>query len=259
MFNKKITSVLLLLTAVVSGSALSQKSKPSNIRVLMVLTNTSTLGNTGQKTGFHFSEATHPHDVFTRANFEVDFVSPKGGEAPPYYVDLEDRINLAFFLNPLNMTKVKTTFNPSQINPAKYDAIFYVGGPGAMWDFPTNQQLARITATIYERGGVVAAICHGPAGLVNVKLSNGNYLVAGKTVTSFSNEEEESVGLTKVVPFLLETKLIERGAKFVEAPLYQPKVAVSGRLVTGQNPASAKKMSQRIVDILQKPQLRPES
>jgi len=239
--------------------AFSQKSKTSNRRVLMVLTSTSTLGNTGQTTGFHFSEATHPHDVFTHANFEIDFASPKGGEAPKAYVDLEDKINLAFFLNPFNMSKIKKTYNPSQINPARYDAIFYVGGPGAMWDFPNNQQLAKITAAIYERGGVVAAICHGPAGLVNVKLSDGSYLVAGKTVTSFSNEEEEAIGLTKVVPFLLETKLIERGAKFVEASLYQPKVAVTERLVTGQNPASAKEMSERIVDLLQKTQLKPES
>lgn len=254
MFKTKriLAASIFLIVSVAGVVAVTQKNTAPSKKVLMVLTNTSTLGNTGQQTGFHFSEATHPHDVFTRAGFEVDFVSPRGGEAPRYAVDLKDRTNLAFFLNPFNMAKVKNTFNPSQVNPINYEVIFYVGGPGAMWDLPRNKELDKIAAVIYDRGGVVAAICHGPAGLLNVKLSNGKYLVDGKTITSFSNEEEEESGLIKFVPFLLETALIKRGAKFVEAEVYQPNVAVSERLVTGQNPASALEMSDRIVELLQK-------
>jgi len=258
--SKPILSVSLFLIMFLAGVvAVVQKDSTPNKKVLMVLTSNSLLGDTGQKTGFHFSEATHPYDVFTRAGFTVDFVSPQGGEAPQYYVDLEDRINLAFFLNPFKMSKVKNTFNPSQINPAKYDAIFYVGGPGTMWDFPDNSELARIATDIYERGGVVAAICHGPAALLNVKLANGQHLVSGKIVTSFTNEEEEAAGLIEAVPFLLETALLDRGAIFVEAGIYEPKVVVSGRLVTGQNPASAIEMSERIVELLQKSQVQPKS
>ncbi len=246
-----VASLFLILTTVGVLAVTAQRSVTPAKKVLMVLTSTSTLGNTGQRTGFHFSEATYPHDVFTRAGFEVDFVSPNGGEAPRYYVDLKDRVNLAFFMNPFSMDKVKNTFNPSQINPANYHVIFYVGGTGAMWDLPHNKKLDQIAVSIYEQGGIVAAICHGPAGLVNARLSNGKYLIDGKTLTSFSNEEEEASGLIKVVPFLLETALIDRGARFVKAAVYQPKVVVSERLVTGQNPASALEMSDRIVKLLQ--------
>ncbi len=119
-----------------------------------------------------------------------------------------------------------------------------------MWDFPNAEGLLHVAATIYEQGDVVAAVCHGPAALVNLKLSNGQYLVAGKTVAVFSNEEEEAVGLTKVVPFLLESKLVERGARQEKAGLFQAKVAVSGRLVTGQNPASAEGVGQAIAELL---------
>lgn len=116
--------------------------------------------------------------------------------------------------------------------------------------FPDNAELARIATAIYEQGGVVGAVCHGPAGLVNIKLSNGQYLVADKTVSSFTNEEEAAVGLTEVVPFLLESKLIERGATVDKAPNFQAKVVVSDRLVTGQNPASAMGVAERMVELL---------
>ena len=108
-----------------------------------------------------------------------------------------------------------------------------------MWDFPNNKDLSRITSTIYENGGIVGAVCHGPSALVDVKLSNGKYLVEGKDVNSFTNAEEEEVGLAKEVPFLLETKLKERGAKFHAGKNWENKVVVSERLITGQNPQSA--------------------
>lgn len=219
-------------------------------RVLFVLTSHDTLGTTGKETGFYLSEVTHPYVAFEKANIEVDFVSPKGGKAPMIGIDLEDPINKAFLDDSIKVAKVENTLTPEQVDPAHYDAIFYAGGHGTMWDFPNNGQLDRIAATIYEKGGVVGAVCHGPAGLVNIKLADGSYLVDGKTVSSFTNEEEAAVGLSDVVPFLLESTLVERGATHTKAPNFQAHVAVSNRLVTGQNPASATGVGEQIVKLL---------
>jgi putative intracellular protease/amidase len=219
-------------------------------KVLLVVTSHGTLGDTGRKTGFYLSEVTHPYDVFTRAGLDIDFVSPKGGKAPMDGVNLEDPLNKAFLENPQTLALVENTLNPDRVDPSQYQAIFYAGGHGTMWDFPNHEKLAKIAATIYEQGGVVAAVCHGPAGLVNIKLSNGEYLIADKNVTSFTNEEEEAVELTKVVPFLLESELIERGAKFSGAPKFAPHVIVSARVVTGQNPASATGVGEAVVNLI---------
>jgi putative intracellular protease/amidase len=223
----------------------------STQRVLFVLTSHDTLGNTGKETGFYLSEVTHPYAAFEKAGIEVEFVSPKGGKAPMIGIDLEDSINKAFLDDATKVAKVEDTLPPEHIDPARYDAIFYAGGHGTMWDFHNNAQLDQIAATIYEAGGVVGAVCHGPAGLVNLKLSNGSYLVSGKTVSSFTNEEETAVGLSDVVPFLLEATLIERGATHTKAPNFQPHVVVSDRLVTGQNPASATGVGEEMIKLLQ--------
>ncbi|MEB3181493.1 MAG: type 1 glutamine amidotransferase domain-containing protein [Nostocaceae cyanobacterium] len=220
-------------------------------KVLIVVTSHDSLGDTDRKTGFYLSEVTHPYDVFTSAGFDVDFVSPKGGKAPIDGVNLEDPLNKAFLENPQTLTLVENTLNPAQIAPGEYQGMFYAGGHGTMWDFPNHEQLAKIAATIYEQGGVVAAVCHGPAGLVNIKLSNGEYLIAGKNVTAFTNEEEEAVELTTVVPFLLESKLMERGAKFECASKFEPHVVVSDRVVTGQNPASARGVGEAVVNLIE--------
>lgn len=221
-------------------------------KILFVVTSHDKLGNTGRQTGFYLPEVTHPHKVLTDHGFEVDFVSPKGGKAPMDGVELNDSTNKAFLSNKGYVAKVENTLTPDQVNPADYSAIFYAGGHGTMWDFPDNEAIAKIASAVYNNGGVVAAVCHGPAGLVNIKLPNGKYLVAGKTVSSFTNEEEKAVGLSNVVPFLLESKLIERGARHTKSPLWQSHVEVSERLVTGQNPASAEQVGKAMVKLLSK-------
>ncbi|MEG4271127.1 MULTISPECIES: type 1 glutamine amidotransferase domain-containing protein [unclassified Microcoleus] len=220
-------------------------------KVLIVLTSHDTLGDTGKETGFYLAEVTHPLDAFTQAGLAVDFVSPKGGKAPMVGVDLEDPLNKAFLDDSEQVFRVENTLNPAQIDSAEYSAIFYAGGHGTMWDFADNQELAEIAAAIYEAGGVVGAVCHGPAGLVNIKLSDGEYLVANKTVAAFTNEEEAAVGLTGIVPFLLESKLIERGANFTKVPNFQAHVVASDRLVTGQNPASAAGVGHKMVELIE--------
>jgi putative intracellular protease/amidase len=220
-------------------------------RILVVLTSHDRLGDTGKKTGFYLSEVSHPYAVFARAGYAVDFVSPKGGRAPLDGLDLTDAANRAFLDDGRVRAQLEATLRPSEVDPSRYAAVYYAGGHGTMWDLPGETELARIAAAIYERGGVVAAVCHGPAGLVNLRLADGAYLVAGKTVSAFTNEEEEAVGLTGVVPFLLESTLAERGARITKAPKWQAHVAVSERLVTGQNPASAAGVAERMRELLE--------
>ncbi len=220
-------------------------------KVLFVLTSHATKGSTGQPTGFYLSEAAHPWKVLHDQGFEIDFVSPQGGNPPVDGLKLEDPVNKEFWENEEVRTKLQNTLTPEKIDPAHYEGIFYAGGHGTMWDFREDERLQEITARIYEEDGVVAAVCHGPSALVDVKLSDGSYLVDGKHINSFTNEEEEAVGLTDVVPFLLESALKERGAIFEKTENFQEKVIVDGRLVTGQNPASAEKVGEEILKILE--------
>ena len=230
-----------------------QVAQNSNPKILIVLTNHDRLGNTGKKTGFYLDEVAHPYAVFTKAGFKVDFVSPTGEEAPidPKSYNLDDSLNRQFVENEAVMAQVQDTLSPQEVDSSEYSAVFFAGGHGVMWDLPNNRELAQITAAIYEQNGIVGAVCHGPAGLVNVQLSDGTYLVAGKTLAAFTNEEEEAVELTEQMPFLLETKLIERGAQHTEADNFQPHVVASDRLVTGQNPASATGVAEQMVELLQ--------
>jgi putative intracellular protease/amidase len=238
-------------------SVRADETRPGNPtkRIAIVLTNHEPLGETGRTTGFYLSEATHPHKVFVDAGYEVEFISPKGGLAPMDGVNRDDPINAAFLDNERLVAQTRNTIKAADVSADRYDAIFFAGGHGTMWDFPDDETLQKLTAALYERGGVVAAVCHGPAALVNVSLANGKYLVAGKEVAGFTNEEESAVSLTDVVPFLLETVLIDRGAKFTKGGNFQKHVAVSDRLVTGQNPASATATAEAVLRVLaqQKP------
>lgn len=221
----------------------------SSQKILIVLTSHDDLGGVG-KTGFYLSEAAHPWHVFRRAGYQVDLVSPQGGEPPRDGVDLSDPIQQAFLDDEEMSRKLARTRRPDDINPQDYAAILYAGGHGCMWDFPGDTGLAGLARDIYEAGGVVAAVCHGPAGLVNVTLTDGSYLVAGKEVSAFTNDEESAAGLTSVMPFLLQTALEERGAKHTGAANFQPHVSVADRLVTGQNPASATGVAEQVVAVL---------
>jgi len=221
-------------------------------KILFVVTSHDTKGSTGQPTGFYLDEAAHPWAVLHDAGYEIDFVSPKGGKAPVDGFDLKDPVNKRFWEDSTYRPKIENTLRPDEVKPEDYMAIHFVGGHGAMWDLPQNDALAQIAARIYEQQGIVSAVCHGPAGLVNIKLSNGKYLVEGKKVNGFTNEEEIAVGLDKVVPFLLEDKLKERGAHFEKSGLWQSHVVADQRLVTGQNPASAHAVGEKMLNEIQK-------
>lgn len=220
-------------------------------KILFVLTSHKELGNTGKTTGYHLQELSHPWKVLTDADYEIDFVSPKGGESPVDFFDLSEPTNKEFWENQTYKQKRENTLKPSEINTEDYTAVYYVGGHGTVWDLPDHAELQEITRKIYENNGVVAAVCHGPSGLVNIKLSNGQYLVEGKKVNSFTNEEEVEMKLENEVPFLIETTMIERGAIWEGSAPWQPHVTVDQRLVTGQNPFSAKGVGEAILEELQ--------
>ncbi|MFL6122919.1 type 1 glutamine amidotransferase domain-containing protein [Actinophytocola sp.] len=213
--------------------------------ILLALTSHDDLGGV-RPTGFYVPEAAHPWRVFRNAGFAVDLVSVRGGRPPMDGFDGDDPTQREF----VHLPDLATTRRAAEVDAVGYDAIFYVGGHGTMWDFPGDTDLARLGRDVYESNGVVAAVCHGPSALLNLTLSNGSYLVEGKEVSAFTNAEEDAVHLSGVVPFLLQTALEDRGAKHVAAPNFQCQVSVSERLVTGQNPASATRTAEEVVRLL---------
>ncbi len=241
---------IALLGLFTSSCSSTTKNSDMKKKVLFVVTSHDKKGDTGEETGYYLSEVSHPWEVLVKAGYEIDFVSPKGGKAPVDGFDLTDPVNKEFWEDSIYHEKIAHTMKPSEVDASQYQAIFYAGGHGAMWDLPTNTEIARIAQSIYENNGVVGAVCHGPAGLVNIKLSNGNYLVDGKKINAFTNEEEAAVNLTGVVPFLLEDQLIERGAIFEKSGMWEVHVTVDQRVVTGQNPQSAKAVGEAIVKSL---------
>lgn len=252
----KTITVVIMATACCAilsfnNKATSQTNKSNKMKkILFVVTSHDKKGDTGEATGYYLSEVSHPWEVLHNAGYEIDFVSPQGGKAPVDGFSLEDPTNKKFWEDTKYRAKIENTSKPSQIKPAEYVAIFYAGGHGAMWDLADNKELSAIAQKIYENNGVVSAVCHGPAGLVNIKLSNGKYLVDGKKINAFTNEEEVAVGLEKVVPFALETKLIERGAKFEKSGLWQEHITTDQRVVTGQNPQSAHGVGEAVLKLL---------
>ncbi len=247
---RKLTLILIVaLFGMLSAVGIADQPKVK--RILFVLTSHGQKGDTGKPTGYYLAEVAHPYHVLNERGYAIDFVSPKGGEPPVDGMDLKDPVNKAFWEDPAIQKRLKSTLKPEQVKASDYAAIFYAGGHGTMWDFPDQTKLVKLATDIYEGGGVVAAVCHGPSALVNVKLNDGSYLVDDHDLTGFTNEEEEAVGLTKVVPFLLEDRLRERGGRFHGVAKFGANTVVSGRLVTGQNPASAAGVGTAIADLLE--------
>lgn len=223
---------------------------PARKKVLFIITSHDQLGNTGRKTGFHFGEVAHAYKPFYDAGYEVDFASPKGGKTYSYGADLNNETDAWFMQNMEAADKLFDARKLSEINPEKYEAVYFAGGHGVMWDLVNNPLSETITRTIYEKNGVVGAVCHGPAALTNIKLSNGQFLVQGKVLTSFTNKEEKEAELDKVVPFLLQDELQKKGGVFKTGANWQSNVQADQRLVTGQNPASTGKLAEEMIRLL---------
>jgi putative intracellular protease/amidase len=221
--------------------------------VLFVITSNDRLGETGKETGYYVPEAAHPWHEVTRAGFEVRLASIQGGTPPAIGYDPGDAVQSEFWNDPDIGRQLQNTPAVRDIDTTDLDAVLFVGGHGTMWDFPDDPDVQRIIREVYEQGGVVAAVCHGPAALVNARLSDGRYLVDGKTVAAFTTGEEVAVELQDTVPFLLAEELKRHGANHVEAPNFEVHVEVDGRLITGQNPASAGPVGSAIAQALVAP------
>lgn len=220
-------------------------------KVLFVVTSCDQKGDTGIPTGFNLSEVTHPLSVLEGAGIRVDIASIKGGAAPlDGLEDFNDPVNAKYWVDQQFRHKIENTVSLEDVDLKPYDAIFFAGGHGTMWDFPETPSVLRAIREIYEDGKIVSAVCHGPAAFVNATLSDGSYLVAGKKVAAFTNEEEEEVQSTEVVPFLLADALKSRGALHQQSPNWSNNTAVDGRLITGQNPQSASSVGKALLAAL---------
>ncbi len=210
-------------------------------KILVVLTSIEKYPNLNRATGLWLGEAVHFVKKVQEAGYAVDYVSPQGGYTPidPHSLAMAEPIDWAWYQDKAFMTRLGNTLQPAQVNPADYVAIYYAGGHGVIWDFPDNAPLQAISRHIYEAGGYVSSVCHGAAGLLNITLSDGRFLVADKQVTGFSNEEERLAELDQYVPFLTEDELVKRGAQYQKAAQpWLPFAVMDERVVTGQNPAS---------------------
>ncbi|MGJ3264811.1 MAG: type 1 glutamine amidotransferase domain-containing protein [Salinarimonas sp.] len=214
-------------------------------RILIVLTSHATLGTTGRPTGFYYEELAAPYYALVDAGHTVEIASIAGGapKADPASLDAEEakrpQAVRRLLADAAAMDALTRTAAVATIDPAAYDAVFLPGGHGTMWDFPESDALTRAISAIYARGGVVGAVCHGPAGLLGATRPDGRPLVEGLRVNGFTDEEEDKVGLASVVPFLLESRLVAQGARFEKAGPFEPFAVRDGRLVTGQNPMSS--------------------
>ncbi len=224
--------------------------------ILIVLTSHAQMGNTGKKTGYYFDEMAAPYLVFADVGHNVDIASIEGG-APAYdpnslNADPEKRPASVrrFMTDPSLMAKLSNTPALNAVDMKNYAAIFLAGGHGVMWDFATSDALAHAVSHVYNQGGVVGAVCHGSAGLINAKRVDGKPLVEGLRVNGFTDAEERAVKLEGVVPFLLETQLRNLGGKFESGPNFSDYAVRDGRLVTGQNPQSAYSVAKLFVEAL---------
>ncbi len=218
-------------------------------KILAVVTNVDTMGE-GKRTGYEHTELARAYWVFVANGFEVDIASPQGGK-PPVVLDGEDMgaYDYAFLNDKVIQAKIDNSIALADIDPMDYEAVYFVGGKGTMFDFPDNKDIQRIAKTLYQNNRVVSAVCHGPAALVNVQLDNGEMLLADKNVSAFTNEEELFLipDAEQVFPFLLQDKLVKQGAQFQKGMKYLEKVVQDGKLITGQNPWSVWTLSEMVV------------
>lgn len=224
-------------------------------RVLHVVSNVSHYADYDQPTGLWLSELTHAYDIFAEFEFIQRIVSPNGGFSPlePRALKwpLLDDSAKAWLNTPERMALLSSTASPAEIDPGEFDAIYFTGGHAVMWDFPDNEGLQEITRSIWQQGGIVSAVCHGYCGLLNTKLSDGKLLVAGKRLTGFSWTEEVLAGVAGKIPYNAEAEMKQRGASYTKGLLpFVSYVVADGRLVTGQNPWSAKATAKKVATLL---------
>ncbi|MBF8964528.1 type 1 glutamine amidotransferase domain-containing protein [Pontibacter sp. FD36] len=226
------------------------------MKVLFVLTSHDQLGDTGKKTGFWIEEFAAPYYTLADAGVQVNLVSPKGGQPPidpkSTEPDAQTEATRRFYEDDDLQHKLSRTRKLSEVRAEDYDAVFYPGGHGPLWDLANDRESIRLIEEFTKQQKPVAAVCHGPAVLAEAKAPNGEPLVKGKKVAGFTNTEEEAVQLTNIVPFLVEDRLKELGGDYSKADDWQPYVVTDGLLITGQNPASSEPAAETLLKLLKK-------
>lgn len=213
------------------------------MKILMVLTSHDQLGNTGKKTGFWLEEFAAPYYAFKDAGADITLVSPKGGQPPldpkSDEADSQTDATRRFKADAAAQAALAHTGKLSEVSANGFDALFYPGGHGPLWDLAEDADSIRLIEAMVAAGKTVSAVCHAPGVLRHVKAADGSPLVKGKTVTGFTNTEEAAVQLTDIVPFLVEDMLVKNGGNYSKGADWQPYVVTDGKLITGQNPASS--------------------
>ena len=224
------------------------------MNILMVLTSHDTLGKTGKKTGFWLEELAAPYYTFVDAGAEVTLASPKGGQPPldpkSSEADAQTETTRRFEADTLAMQALANTRKLSEISIADFDAVFYPGGHGPLWDLAEDQTSISLIEQTLQANKPLALVCHAPGVLRHVKSTDDQPIVKGKSVTGFSNTEEAAVGLTEIVPFLVEDMLLENGGRYSKAEDWQVHVQQDGLLITGQNPASSAATAEMLLKLL---------
>jgi putative intracellular protease/amidase len=221
------------------------------MKILMVLTSHDRLGDTGKKTGFWLEEFAAPYYVFKDAGVDVVLASPNGGRPPldpkSDESDSQTDATIRFKNDPAASSALANTLKLSTVSASDYDAVFYPGGHGPLWDLAEDRHSIALIESMYAAGKVVAAVCHAPGVLRHAKTKEGRPLVQDKAVTGFANSEEEAVGLTDIVPFLVEDSLKQNGGRYSKGQDWQSYVLTDDRLITGQNPASSEQAAREVL------------
>ncbi len=232
---------------------LSENIIPHRGKILAVVTSSAEMGTSGKSTGYELTELSRAYYVFKANGYDVDIASPLGGK-PPVVLDGDDmgKFDYAFLNDSIAQYKTSHTIAMNDVVAEDYQAVFFVGGKGAMFDFPENEDIQAIVRNYYQSGKVIGAVCHGPAALVNVTLDNGRPLIENKRVSGFTNNEELLLikNAKTIFPFLLQDKLAAQGAQFNEGAMYLENISHDENLVTGQNPWSTWKLAETMIQQL---------
>lgn len=242
----------LILLSFFSCTKKAQEKETAQGRILFIVSNQHTYGDTSMNAANHFGEIVFAYDVFIKNGYQIDFVSPKGGAIPIGYLQTSDPIQKSYIYNVGFMEKLKTTFKPNLIEPKDYHAVYYVGGGAAMFGVPENEKIQALAMSVYNNNGVVSAICHGTAGIVNLKNADGSYLFANKNVNGFPDKfENKNANYYKTFPFSIEQMIKKRGGKFSSSDKgWDNYFKVDGRLITGQDPTAAASVANEIIKTL---------
>ncbi len=246
-------SALLLICFLFLQTTLSF-SQSGDQKILFITSNQTTYGNTNLPTSNHFAEIVWAYDEFKNAGYEVDFMSPLGGEIPIGYIDSSDRVQKKYLENRRFMNRLKTTLQPSAVSETDYLAVYYSGGGAAMFGVPENEQIQKISENIYNNNGVISAVCHGTAGIVNLKNENGLALYSGMQITGFPDAFERThKPYYKTFPFSIENEIRANGGVFNYSEKgWDGHYMLDNRIVTGQDPSGSALVAKKVIEIIKK-------